>query len=164
MSDDIKLPDLSELEEFEHENPSVPMAPMKLSYEKCIIAQSLAFSGKSKRQISEETKIPVATIDRWLKNPEFIAYKNSLVMEAVERLKAENLSLLSKVVAARVAKIEDEGGDYSNLSNKDTASLIELMNGLTKDDKPEEETNYHRKLEELLKASQAKVIEINKGE
>lgn len=164
LDDMLEIADLSIPEDFERVIPNLPTPPMTLTYEKVKVAGMLAFGGQNTKQIAEATKIPETTIKKWMKNPEFINYKNSIVIKSMETVAAENISLISKVINARVANLEKEGKDYADLSNKDLAQLIELRNTLIKNEKKEEDSSYSKKLEELLiKSSQRNVIDITPG-
>lgn len=161
LDERFSIPDLSKPEAFETLVPNTSSPPMAITWEKVQVANKLAFGGDSIAKVSRETGIPEGTIKRWLKNPEFVEYKNNLVLKAADTLKAENIALISKMINAKAAKIEANEGDYSEASNKDIATLIELRNNLLKDEKREEESSYSKKLEELLiKSSQRNIIEI----
>lgn len=161
MLDDVDLKetaDLSRLEDFENLPSSQPMRPVRWSVEKYKVAQLVSISRMTVREVSEETHIPEATIRNWLRNPEFREYVDQCALDAGKAMKAKRLSILHKIIDARVEKAE-ETGDYSFLSNKDILDLLEMSRKETEADDSKDQSNYMTRIEELLRASQAKVID-----
>lgn len=138
-----------ELASFETPVPETTIPPMVWSVEKYTVAQMIALHGKSKADISKETKVPLSTINYWLKHPEFQEYIRKIIDQAAATMKQDNISLLTKIIAARVAEAEISG-DFASLSTKDTLELVKELNKITEDDSKKEETGYMRLLEKLF--------------
>jgi len=166
MVDDLEAQvDPSELSEYETPVDIQPVKPLAWSYEKYCCAQAIAFGGKTKKAISEETKIPLHVIKKWEQHPEFQEYVKEIVLKKKDELLAANLSLLQKAINAKRDKIEEEGGDYSKLSNRDIASLIETVSELTKEKDSSEQSNWMKQMKELMDASsKIKTIEAKPSE
>lgn len=162
MTDDLEIQfDPAELLDFETPVDERPIKPLTWSYEKYVCAQALALSGKTKKAISEETKIPLHVIRRWEQHPEFQDYIKEIVLKSRDELLAANLSLLQKAINAKRDKIEEEGGDYSKLSNRDIASLIETVNELVKEKDSKEDSGWMKQMKELIEQSaKIKTIDI----
>lgn len=146
-----------ELAEYETPVPVENIPTLVWSVEKYKVAQMLALQGKSRKDISLETKVPLATIDSWRKHPDFQAYIASLIDIAAATMKRDNISLMRKVVDARIAEAE-KSGDYASLSKKDTLEIIKELNIMTEDDTKKEESNYAKLLEKLVIGSMPKTI------
>jgi protoheme ferro-lyase len=141
-----------ELAEFETPVSLETIPPIVWSVEKYKVAQMLALHGKSKVDISIETKVPISTINSWCQHPDFKEYIKTTIEQAASTMKQDNISLLTKIIAARVAEAE-LSGDYSSLSKKDTLEIIKELNVITEDDTKKEESNYTKLLEKLVVAS-----------
>lgn len=151
----------NELASFETEYEAKPAMPVRWSIEKYNVAHELALSGKSKRQVAKELKIPLTAINKWLESGEFRDYIDSIVVEAAKANKNRRLQLLMKTLAAREAQAEEEG--YADFSRKDSLEIIAEIRKETGEDKGANQSNYTNLLESLLKHSmdnQPKVIQI----
>lgn len=149
MSNTENLPDVYQMADFETPVPTEVVPAMVWSVQKYKVAQMIALQGKTRKQISEETKVPLWTIDKWANHVDFKAYVKSLIEQAAATMKQENISLLSKVIAARVEQAE-KTGDYASLSRKDTLEIIKELNTMTEDETKREESQYSRLLEKLV--------------
>lgn len=155
MTSEVDFPKDFELADFETPCSNEVIKPIVWSVQKYKVAQMLALHGKSKSEISKETLVPLATISAWAKHPDFIEYVKSLIEQAASTMKNDNISILKKIVAARVEQAE-LSGDYSKLSNKDTLDIIKELNVITEDDTKKEESNYTKLLEKLVLGSMEK--------
>lgn len=153
MSDDVFA-----LADFETPVPSETIPPLKWSVQKYTVAQMIALHGKSKRAISLETKVPLNTINNWLAHPDFQAYIKQTLEQAAATMKNDSISLLTKIISARVAEAE-VSGDYASLSKKDTLDIVKELNALTEDDNKKEESTYTKLLEKLI-GNSSKVVEL----
>lgn len=149
MNNEVDVPKNFELADFETPCSNEVIRPMVWSVQKYEVAQMLALHGKSKSEVSMLTHVPISTINVWCKHPDFIEYTKSLIEQAAATMKNDNISLLKKIVAARVEQAEISG-DYSKLSNKDTLDIIKELNVITEDDTKKEESNYTKLLERLV--------------
>jgi DNA-binding transcriptional regulator YiaG len=149
----------SELEEFERPVPNTPIKNMEWSVEKYEVAQLRATKGMTIDRVSEVTGVPVSAIIRWEKHPAFIKYKNDLILDMADTMRAYRLSLCLKMIDARVNKVE-EIGDYSLLSTKDTLDILDSMRKDTEKTDDKEQTQYMKTLEALISKSPS-TIEIS---
>lgn len=141
-----------ELASFETPVPSlVQVTPVHWSIEKYKVAEELALSGKTKKTIAKDLKIPLAVINRWLESKEFSEYVNSIVMEYAKASKAERLKLLMKTLKAREEQAELDG--YDTFSKKDSLDIVAEIRKETGEDKGSGQSNYTSLLENLLKHS-----------
>ena len=138
-----------ELASFETPVSLEVVRPIQWSVQKYEVAQMMALQGKSKAQISRDTKVPLGTINYWASHPDFVDYLKSLIDSAAASMKNQNISLLSKIIAARVAEAE-LSGNYASLSKMDTAVLLRDLTELTEADNKREESNYAKLLEKLV--------------
>lgn len=156
--------DPSQLEAFETPAESKPLVPMNFSLEKHVVAQKMAFEGKSMKKIAEETGIPIHVITKWNKHPDFIKYKQDLVLERAEAMKAQHLSDLFKTLDAKRTKAEDNE-DWENFSKKDPTAIMETIAEITNSGNNTEQSNYAKLMEALLEKSQRiKVIQVESDE
>lgn len=146
----IAQEDWDVLQPFETEYVPKVAPPVKWSVEKYKVAQTLALSGKNKRQTAKELKIPLNIIDSWLKSSEFQDYMQSLIDEYGKVMKTNSLMYLNKILQARIEEAEIDG--YANLSRKDTLDIITEIRKETGDDKVAE-GNYLGLLEKLVNHS-----------
>lgn len=147
------------LAEFETPVSENPIQPLVWSTEKYTVAQMIALHGKSRAAISQETKVPLSTINSWLKHPDFQEYVKATIDKAASTMRQDNIALLTKMIAARVAEAE-LADDYANLSKKDTLSLIKELNDLTGESTSKEESMYAKLFEKvLMKSMEPKKLE-----
>lgn len=163
MSNELEKPTTAafELADFEIEAPSAPtMVPaVRWSLQKYDVAQMLALSGESKTEISKQTKVPVATINNWLKNKEFSDYVNSILLESVNEAKSLRLKYYLKILKAR-EDIVEESGDWAHASSKDTLDILKELRAETEEQAKKEDSNYAKLLEKLvLNSNPPKVID-----
>lgn len=144
-----------QLAEYETPVPTESIAPIIWSVEKYKVAQMIALHGKSKADISRETKIPLNTIHSWCKHPDFQAYIRSTIDKAASTMQQDNISLLTKIIAARVEEAE-LSGDYAGLSKADTMDLVKELNKMTNNDGKKEASTYTQLLEKLVVNSMPK--------
>lgn len=132
------------------------------SVQKHEVAHMIAVQGVKPSEIAKQTGVPLSTINRWLKHPEFVAYVNQVTLESVNTLKAKRISMLSKMLDARVKEAEDDGGrGYAGLSQKDTLEIIKELRNETEDTEKAQESTYTKLLERMLANSvPAQVIDI----
>lgn len=142
-----------ELADFETPVSGAPLPNVRWSIEKHKVAQLLALSGLAKTQISRETSVPLATINKWLQHGEFVDYVNQLVLESATMMKAKRLQLLTKILDARIAEAE-KTGDYSRLSKLDTLDIIDRLRKETGEDEDRKESKYAQILEKIITATQ----------
>lgn len=138
-----------ELADFETPLPTEAISPLIWSVEKYKVAQMIALHGKSIIDISRETKVPLSTINVWRKHPDFQDYIRQTIDKAASTMKQDNISMLTKIIAARVADAE-LSGDYASLSKKDTLELIKELNSITAEDTKREASTYDKLLEKLV--------------
>lgn len=152
--------DLSELEEFETPVDTRPVKPVHWSLEKYCVAQSLCLEGKSRTKISEETGIPLSTIRKWEKHPDFQAYMQELVLKQKDLLLAIHLQDLAKTLHAKRQYAEDND-DWKNYSRQDPTKIMETFHNISGSKEESEQSNYAKMMEMLLeKSNKAKTIEI----
>jgi hypothetical protein len=144
-----------ELADFETPVSTESIAPIVWSVQKYMVAQMIALHGKSLADISRETKVPLHTINAWRKHPDFQDYIHKTIDQAASTMKQDNISLLTKIIAARVAEAEITG-DYASLSKKDTLELVKELNNITEDDTKKEASTYEKLLEKLVMGSSPK--------
>ena len=152
--------DLSELEEFETPVDNRPVKPIHWSLEKYVCAQSLALEGKSRVKISEETGIPIGTIRKWEKHPDFQQYMQELVLKQKDVLLAMHLQDLAKTLNAKRQYAEDND-DWRNFSRQDPTKIMETFHNISGAKEESEQSNYAKMMEMLLdKSNKMKTIEV----
>jgi len=134
----VKETDAFELADFETPISNALLPSVVWSIEKHKVAQMLALSGLSKSQISRETGVPLATINKWTQHVEFSDYVNKLVLESASLMKAKRLQVLTKILDARIAEAE-KTGDYARLSKLDTLDVIDRIRKETGEDEDRKE-------------------------
>lgn len=162
MNDLMVLGGAGQLEEFETPAQGfTPVVPVQWSIEKYKVAQELALSGKTKTKIAKELGIPLAVINKWLENPDFVNYVNEVTMEGAKAMKSWKLRLLTKALKAKEDRAELDG--YDTLTNKDTLDIMGEIRKETDGEKGPGQSNYTNLLESLLKhsiAHQQTVIQV----
>lgn len=149
----MDLPEkISTLEEFENPVVQTPIKPIEWSVEKYEVAQLRATKGMTVARVSEITGIPISAIKRWETHPDFIKYKNDIIIGMAETMKAYRIMCLMKTIDARVEKIE-ELGDWSLFSTKDSADLLESLRKETEKDDEKEQSQYLKTIEALINKS-----------
>ena len=150
-----------ELASFETTVSHEVLPAVKWSIQKYEVAQMIALMGLKKTEIAKQTKVPLATINNWLKNSEFSDYINKLALESVNVLKAKRIQLLTKMLDARIEEAEDENGGYAKLSRKDTLDIIKELRDETEEAEKKQESSYTKLLEKiLLNSTPPKVVDI----
>lgn len=150
----------TELNEFE--TPFVPQvaAPLLWSIEKYKVAEMMACSGKTKKQIAKELNLPLGVVNKWCENSQFMEEVYRISQDYLKTMKQDNQMFLSQIIAARRAQAETAG--YADASKKDTVEIIAEMRKERGEDSSQQ-TNYTGLLENLLKhsiASPHRIVEI----
>lgn len=123
------------------------------------IAVDLACGGKTKTEIAKEYSISVATINAWMKSPDYKALVNEVIESEIRTYKNKRLQLLMKTLAAREEIAEING--YANFSDKDSLDVIKELRIESGDDSASANSNYAKLFGSLLKHSvenQPKII------
>ena len=130
---------------------------MQWSVQKYQVAERLAYSGKTKREIAKELALPVAVINRWCENSEFMAAVNDMVNDIIKGMKTVRIKYLHKVLQARIEEAEVIG--YADSSNKDTVEIVAELRKETGEDQSKD-SNYARLLEKLVLATPTQIINL----
>lgn len=151
--------DMSVLSPTESLPPTKPMRPILWSVEKYEVAQLCATTRFSDKQVSEETLIPLGTIQAWKRHPEFQEYMTNLLLESADIMKAKSLMVMTKALDARIHRAE-EADDYGSITGRDTLAIIDQIAKETKDDVGQEESHFMQTITTLLKKSEGKALDI----
>lgn len=105
--------------------------PILSTLEQTVVEQYIM--GKSKREIATELGLPPKDVTALLNRKDVINYLTVAQREFENARKDRMLALMNRVVDDRIKKIEEEGGDFSDLTRKDTLDVIALMDQIQKE-------------------------------
>ena len=153
----VAYKEASALNDFE--TPYVPKVaePLMWSIEKYKVAELLAFSGKTKKAIAKELMLPVAIINKWCSNSEFMDSVHEMVGNQIKHMKNNRLMVLNKILQAKIELAEIEG--YADATRKDIVEVAAELRKETEGD-TSKDSNYARLLEKLIFNQPTQVINV----
>jgi hypothetical protein len=143
------LIDPTKLEDFERPVPTAPMKRLAWSIEKYEVAQLIALSRLTIKEVAVATKVPESVIYKWKRHPDFQEYMNTITLEQADNFKAKRLQILSKVLDARLEQAE-RAGSYALLSTKDTLDILSEMRKETETSSEGDQSNFMKTITSLI--------------